>query len=267
MSESEVEIELEGNISVPESNEEDDGTLDEPIFTTLKRDLLAIVTKCTHVIIPRRSKYLLRDWDLWGPLILCLVLAVLLHSPNTAPNSNNSDLVNSNNGPNFIDGPNFVEVFVIVWCGSAAATINSQLLGGSISFFQSLCALGYCLFPCTVVAAVSYTLKKFIFSNVLELGSFVIHIILTMFGCSWAILDLMYEIYDILMFWRRQGDRQKKQTDKQNIVSSAGSMDEAAARRREQLCIAGAVRPHRFFLCTHACRFYSDWKNKEHHVT
>jgi hypothetical protein len=70
------DLELKGNIEIPESEEENDGTLDEPIFVTLKRDILAILTKCTHVMIPRRSKYLLRDWDLWGPLILCLLLAV-----------------------------------------------------------------------------------------------------------------------------------------------------------------------------------------------
>jgi hypothetical protein len=48
----------------------------------------------------------------------------------------------------------FAAVFVIVWFGAAAVTINAQLLGGTISFFQSVCILGYCVFPLTLSAFV-----------------------------------------------------------------------------------------------------------------
>lgn len=44
-------------------------------------------------------------------------------------------------------GPEFAEVFVIVWIGAMVVTFNSKLLGGNISFFQSVCVLGYCLTP------------------------------------------------------------------------------------------------------------------------
>ena len=44
-------------------------------------------------------------------------------------------------------GPEFAEVFVIVWVGAMIVTLNTKLLGGSISFFQSVCVLGYCLLP------------------------------------------------------------------------------------------------------------------------
>jgi protein YIPF6 len=44
----------------------------------------------------------------------------------------------------------FAAVFVIVWCGAAMVTVNAQLLGGTISFFQSVCILGYCVFPLTL---------------------------------------------------------------------------------------------------------------------
>jgi protein YIPF6 len=37
----------------------------------------------------------------------------------------------------------FAAVFVVIWCGAAAVTLNAQLLGGNISFFQSVCILGY----------------------------------------------------------------------------------------------------------------------------
>ena len=47
-------------------------------------------------------------------------------------------------------GPQFAEVFVIYWVGAAVVTLNTKLLGGSISFFQSVCVLGYCVLPLTV---------------------------------------------------------------------------------------------------------------------
>lgn len=50
--------------------------------------------------------------DLWGPLILCILLATLLHS-------------SDNEG-----APEFAQVFAIVWIGASVVTLNSKLLGG-----------------------------------------------------------------------------------------------------------------------------------------
>jgi protein YIPF6 len=50
-------------------------------------------------------------------------------------------------------------VFTEVALGAVILTINVILLGGSIVFFQSLCLIGYCLFP-IVVAAIVCTLIK-----------------------------------------------------------------------------------------------------------
>jgi hypothetical protein len=86
---------------------------------------------------------LLKDWDLWGPLLVCLGLAVLLSIK--APEGQAS-LV-------------FAAVFCSVWLGSAVVTINAQLLGGTISFFQSVCVLGYCVFPMMMAAVVVDLLK------------------------------------------------------------------------------------------------------------
>ena len=36
--------------------------------------------------------------------------------------------------------------------GAALVTLNAQLLGETISFFQSICILGYCVFPLTLSA-------------------------------------------------------------------------------------------------------------------
>lgn len=46
----------------------------------------------------------------------------------------------------------FAAVFVIVWCGAGIVTINAALLGGKISFFQSVCVLGYCLCPLNIAS-------------------------------------------------------------------------------------------------------------------
>merc|ERR1719219_144261 len=69
-----------------------------------------------------------------GPLILCTFMATILQGHDTAPHEGDG-------------GPEFAEVFVIVWVGAMIVTLNTKLLGGSISFFQSVCVLGYCLLP------------------------------------------------------------------------------------------------------------------------
>ncbi|XP_069008918.1 protein YIPF6 [Embiotoca jacksoni] len=137
------DIPVEGDISVPVgSSRRDDefSTLDEPVKETILRDLRAVGNKFVHVLYPKRSSALLRDWDLWGPLLLCVTLALLLQGG--AADSDDQG------------GPQFAEVFVIVWFGSIVITLNSKLLGGTISFFQSLCVLGYCIMPLTVAMAV-----------------------------------------------------------------------------------------------------------------
>ena len=79
-------------------------TLNEPVSTTLLRDLKAIGSKLKVVLLPfkRQEETIkeLRNWDLWGPLLLCLALSIILSL--TAP-KDQSALV-------------FAAVFVIVWC-------------------------------------------------------------------------------------------------------------------------------------------------------
>jgi hypothetical protein len=58
----------------------------------------------------------LRDWDLWGPLIFCLLLSLLL-SFNARPEQR--DAV-------------FSGVFAMVWLGEAIVTLQIRLLGGSM---------------------------------------------------------------------------------------------------------------------------------------
>ncbi|KOO30731.1 yip1 domain-containing protein [Chrysochromulina tobinii] len=115
----------------------DYGTLDEPVTETIMRDVRMVGNKMMCVLNPRKANIqTLKDWDLWGPLILCLMLATLLSW--FAPYEQKS-LV-------------FASVFVIVWCGAAVVTVNALLLGGNISFFQSVCVLGYCIFPLNIAS-------------------------------------------------------------------------------------------------------------------
>ncbi|KAL9643793.1 hypothetical protein ABK040_013208 [Willaertia magna] len=63
--------------------EEELDTIDEPIIKTISRDLLNIGRKIALVLIPsvqdeQRINKELRNWDLWGPLLLCIILAFTL---------------------------------------------------------------------------------------------------------------------------------------------------------------------------------------------
>ena len=115
------------------------GTLDEPVTETIMRDLRMVGNKMLCVLNPRKANMqTLKNWDLWGPLVLCLTLATLLSW--FAPYEQKS-LV-------------FASVFVIVCCGATVVTVNALLLGGNISFFQSVCVLGYCIFPLNLASIV-----------------------------------------------------------------------------------------------------------------
>ncbi|KAE8583989.1 hypothetical protein XENTR_v10020774 [Xenopus tropicalis] len=152
------DIPVEGEITVPmasTSQEDDLSTLDEPVKDTIMRDLKAVGNKFLHVMYPKKSTTLLRDWDLWGPLVLCVSLALMLQGGNADSKDDG--------------GPQFAEVFVIIWFGAVVITLNSKLLGGTISFFQSLCVLGYCILPltvamlvCRLVLLLSHTTASFI---------------------------------------------------------------------------------------------------------
>eukprot|EP00128_Syssomonas_multiformis_P010256 Colp12_sorted_trinity150504_noHs@29212 len=129
-----MDTELEGNIQQANTDLED--TLDEPVSETLKRDVLMVFRKFQYVLLPLENKKLLRDWDLWGPLILCVTLALTLMGSSS---DDQHALV-------------FSGIFVIVWCGAGVVTLNSKLLGGELSFFQSICVLGYCILPLVISA-------------------------------------------------------------------------------------------------------------------
>lgn len=119
---------------------EDSNTLDEPIISTLLRDLKAIGRKIAIVAVPCLGRdNELRDWDLWGPLLLCLIMAIVLGSNATSEQS----------------GTVFSAVFALVWLGSAVVTLNAKFLGAKLSFFQIVCVMGYCIAPMVLAALLS----------------------------------------------------------------------------------------------------------------
>lgn len=99
-----------------------------------------MAVECRRVIVDKGIRVVSFYLSIYlrGPLIVCLVLSIILSF--RAP-TDQAALV-------------FASVFVLVWVGSAIVTINAQLLGGTISFFQSVCVLGYCVFPMTVAALI-----------------------------------------------------------------------------------------------------------------
>eukprot|EP01017_Pseudomicrothorax_dubius_P036208 TRINITY_DN5165_c0_g1_i1.p1 TRINITY_DN5165_c0_g1~~TRINITY_DN5165_c0_g1_i1.p1 ORF type:complete len:237 (-),score=36.51 TRINITY_DN5165_c0_g1_i1:126-836(-) len=126
----------------------DDDSLNETITETIMRDVRMIKFKLQHVLHPKlgdEGAKKLRDWDLWGPLLLCLLLAVTL---SLEPSASTSSM--------------FGTIFMTFWFGAFIVTLNAKLLGGKVSFFQSVCVLGYCVFPIDVAALILFVLPEWI---------------------------------------------------------------------------------------------------------
>lgn len=132
--------------------------LTETVWETLQHDLNDIKNKILIVINPKKSsEHALKDWDLWGPLILCLFLSVILSI--TAPSGQTTLL--------------FTGVFSIVTFGAGIVTINMILLGGTVAFFQALCALGYCLFPLAISSLITALLPFILIKIIIVPACFV----------------------------------------------------------------------------------------------
>ncbi|KAH8151213.1 uncharacterized protein LAJ45_04915 [Morchella importuna] len=133
-------------------------TLDESVWDTLSRDILAVWAKMKAVLYPKftfrrwpdandvlesggssGSGRVLGEWDLWGPLVFCLALSTLL---SVAAGAEQKTQV-------------FAGVFAMVWVGEAVVTAQIKLLGGNISFFSSVSIIGYTLFPVVICALLS----------------------------------------------------------------------------------------------------------------
>lgn len=66
-------------------------------------------------------------------------------------------------------------VFTTLAVGAIVLTVNIVLLGGTIVFFQSLCLLGYCLFPldvAAIAAAISHSVVSLICKVLSDVANF-----------------------------------------------------------------------------------------------
>lgn len=146
-------------------------TLDEPVYTTLYRDLRLIGTRLLAVLWPALLQLLARvqqahlaryarqaginvpdvpddgevpdqaappGWDLWGPLVFLLVYAVLIGVQL----------------PKALAALVFSGTFALIWLLQMVIAVNIQLLGGLILMLPALSATGYALFPIVVGAGV-----------------------------------------------------------------------------------------------------------------
>lgn len=120
-------------------------TLDEPIIQTVKREFQQVIAKTKIAMLPMKADpaSLTNDWDLWGPLVFCLILGFIL---SLQRHDDNSGMV-------------FILVFLVTWLGGLLVSLNSQFLDVELSVTQSISILGYCMFA--IVAAACANLFMF----------------------------------------------------------------------------------------------------------
>ena len=81
-----------------------------------------------------------------------------------------------------------------MWIGGAVIAVNGQLLGGNISFFQSICLLGYCLFPLNMAAIVNLFIGGFV-HIIIKLIYVAVAFVWSTY-CKLISLSLSYLIFD-----------------------------------------------------------------------
>ncbi|PAA55603.1 hypothetical protein BOX15_Mlig029922g4 [Macrostomum lignano] len=182
---------VQSSSSISANIDAEPSTIDEPVRATILRDVKAIGNKFLLVFVPRSSRALIKDWDLWGPLILCTILALLLQGHSSSSSSSSA----SHDG-----GPQFAQVFIIYWAGAAAVTLNAQLLSQSNSssgtkpapsqrppgFLQSVCVLGYCVLP-LLLALIFSQLAVLVIPSGAFLVSFILRCLFTAASLVWSV--------------------------------------------------------------------------------
>ena len=82
----------------------------------------------------------------------------------------------------YVDSSEFIFIFFSVFVGAIIVTFNIRVLGGDISFFQSVAILGYCLFP---IFMGIFILKVLMFFQVREN---LVKIIIMFVAMIWSII-------------------------------------------------------------------------------
>lgn len=211
-------------------------TLDESVLTTLHRDLSTIGDKLLSILWPLRLRQSLisvrrisdrfslnggldvedsiggstdneeyssetigkiRDWDLWGPLVLNLAFSLIITFLQTRSlNANGGNPLGKDTS-----SQTFSAAFTLIWASLAVLSINIQLLSpvqqklenGSmtngiigLSFFQCVSLLSYALFPVILGGMLSIFIPfKFV--------RLIINMLMLMWSllCTWLILAIV----------------------------------------------------------------------------
>ena len=159
-------------------------TLDESISSTIFRDLKLIYYKLKYVMNPfspseQRKKHI-RQWDLWGPLLFITFLSCTL----SIKSSNKSHTI--------------ISIFAIFWIGNILVYINGNLLNSNIKFFQTICLLGYCLFPLNISA---FILSVSHFYEIIRVIIVLITLIWSLFSAKQYFKSLVNEEQSMLVFY------------------------------------------------------------------
>uniref|UniRef100_A0A915EFK7 Protein YIPF n=1 Tax=Ditylenchus dipsaci TaxID=166011 RepID=A0A915EFK7_9BILA len=94
-------------LPVEPSYDTDFDTLDEPVWDTINRDLKLVSGKFAQVLVPaKKEQNVLKNWDLWGPLFICVALSLILQGNASSK------------------GPQFTQVFSLAFFGSCVVTMN-----------------------------------------------------------------------------------------------------------------------------------------------
>jgi Yip1 domain len=112
-----------------------------------------IVVQHSNLAIGRRGTSKLRSQDLVLNYSLRLQIFTLLLASLLSLQSKQKEV-------------EFCIVFVVVIAGGVLLTANVVLLGGSVSFFQAISLLGYCMFPLDIAAIVAVLVRCLLFTCV-----------------------------------------------------------------------------------------------------
>ena len=159
-------------------------TLNESISSTILRDLKLIYYKLKYVMNPFSSnvdrKKHIQQWDLWGPLLFITFLSCTL-------------AINSKDKSHTI-----ISIFAIFWIGNLLVYINGNLLNSNIKFFQTICLLGYCLFPLNISALI---LSITNFYEIIRVTFILITLVWSLFSVKQYFKSLTNDDQSMLVFY------------------------------------------------------------------
>lgn len=95
----------------------------------------------------------LHNWDLWGPLLICILLCLYYKIINY--------IRTVSVGTKTTADYSFIIIFSIIWGGGGLITLNAQFLGARIRVCQTVCLLGYCVFPILIASSINRILGTY----------------------------------------------------------------------------------------------------------